>query len=591
MAFAVAPQAQGATFAGTLYYSTFCDVVGTGSHSGSFSGCPAVQGGKRVHSVNFSYTAPGPIVYSGVANIASLEGADALHFDPNNNNLLVGEQAKNKVAEMTTSGGSLVEVLADGSKQTGQAYGITISPDKSFLLTFPNDMNGDALTVNKVSIPLIAGGNGTACSVTGINPGHQPVGGIYINANTLIIGDAADSMTNGAIYTFNPTTCVATQITTVTDDKDGGANVANALPSHGLEWDGSSLMLTGSNLIWQLKLVSGTWHVVSKIATAGSSVWGPDGSFGGADQSTNDGAGHMFVAFNNGNIVFIDYSAAAGGLIENGIIDEQFLTDFLDDIANGGGVIVPQLTITCPVVTTGVLGQPYSSAFVASGGTAPYHFSLFSGNLPPALQLDPNTGAITGSITATGTYTFVGQVTDSTTPQALTATTGQVACSIAIPQQEQAPGRMTSGGSVFLNPPSAKINNGSKISLDAIRVTHGFELHCDPSQVPNNLEINWPGANNGSNNFHLDTLTSAKCTDDPNVDQRPPAAPFDTLVGAGTGKFNNVAGATIEFTLVDGGEPGTKDQAAYLIKDKNGVTVLSVPLTYLTFGNHQAHKN
>jgi hypothetical protein len=89
----------------------------------------------------------------------------------------------------------------------------------------------------------------------------------------------------------------------------------------------------------------------------------------------------------------------------------------------------------------------------------------------------------------------------------------------------------------------------------------------------------------------MDTLTSAVCTDDPNINQKPPkSAPFDTFVGTGTGKLNGVAGATISFTFVDAGEPGTSDTAAYVIKDKNGNTVLTVPATPLTKGNQQTHK-
>jgi len=144
--------------------------------------------------------------------------------------------------------------------------------------------------------------------------------------------------------------------------------------------------------------------------------------------------------------------------------------------------------------------------------------------------------------------------------------TGKLAAPTAV-------GRMTGGGSIFLP--------------DGTRVTHGFEIHCDITDVPNTLEVNWPAANN----FHMDTLTAAKCTDDPNINQKPPkSSPFDTFVGTGTGKLNGVAGASITFTFVDAGEPGTSDTAAYLIKDKDGNTVLSVGATLLTKGNHQAHK-
>jgi hypothetical protein len=135
-----------------------------------------------------------------------------------------------------------------------------------------------------------------------------------------------------------------------------------------------------------------------------------------------------------------------------------------------------------------------------------------------------------------------------------------------------ATGRMTGGGSVIL--------------ADGTRVTHGFEIHCDITDVPNNLEVNWPHANN----FHMDTLTSAVCTDhDPQINNAPPAAEFDTFVGTGTGKLNGVAGATISFTFVDAGEPGTKDTAKYIIKDHLGNVVLNVPTLFLDKGNQQAH--
>ena len=134
------------------------------------------------------------------------------------------------------------------------------------------------------------------------------------------------------------------------------------------------------------------------------------------------------------------------------------------------------------------------------------------------------------------------------------------------------PGRMTGGGSVF-----TKANG---------RVTHGFELHCDPEVGPNNLEINWgPG-----NHFHLEDLTSAVCTDDPNIAPPPPPAGFDTYNGTGTGSCNGVPGASITFTLTDAGEPGKNDTATFNITGCPGGLTLTVSGN-LNKGNHQAHAN
>ncbi|HEY3123571.1 MAG TPA: hypothetical protein VGK70_05870 [Thermoanaerobaculia bacterium] len=133
-------------------------------------------------------------------------------------------------------------------------------------------------------------------------------------------------------------------------------------------------------------------------------------------------------------------------------------------------------------------------------------------------------------------------------------------------------GRMTGGGSIF------RKGGG--------RMTHGFELHCNSAELPNNLEINW----DKGNNFHLETLTSAVCSDDPNINPHPPSAPFDTYVGTGTGTCNGVSGATITFTLTDAGEPGKNDTATFNITGCPGGLTLSVSGN-LKFGNQQAHAN
>ena len=60
--------------------------------------------------------------------------------------------------------------------------------------------------------------------------------------------------------------------------------------------------------------------------------------------------------------------------------------------------------------------QPYRALVWACGGTRPYNFSIISGNLPPGLTLDPDTGLITGTPTTDGTYSFVVRVEDSASP-------------------------------------------------------------------------------------------------------------------------------------------------------------------------------
>jgi hypothetical protein len=88
---------------------------------------------------------------------------------------------------------------------------------------------------------------------------------------------------------------------------------------------------------------------------------------------------------------------------------------------------IPQsLTIKCPA-GTGTVGGYYSSSATVIGGTGPYTFSIASGALPAGLTLNTSTGAVTGTPTKAGTYTFTVKVTDSKGNSA--TSTG---CSIAV---------------------------------------------------------------------------------------------------------------------------------------------------------------
>jgi hypothetical protein len=57
-------------------------------------------------------------------------------------------------------------------------------------------------------------------------------------------------------------------------------------------------------------------------------------------------------------------------------------------------------------------GNSYSQTLSARGGTPPYIFTVNLGALPPGLSLDPNSGAISGTPTTAGSYTFGILLTD-----------------------------------------------------------------------------------------------------------------------------------------------------------------------------------
>jgi hypothetical protein len=68
---------------------------------------------------------------------------------------------------------------------------------------------------------------------------------------------------------------------------------------------------------------------------------------------------------------------------------------------------------TASPLTGGLVGAVYpETTFAATGGTAPYIWSVSSGSLPPGLALSPS-GILVGTPTAAGSHTFTVQISDT----------------------------------------------------------------------------------------------------------------------------------------------------------------------------------
>ncbi|WP_312363719.1 IPT/TIG domain-containing protein [Ensifer sp.] len=93
------------------------------------------------------------------------------------------------------------------------------------------------------------------------------------------------------------------------------------------------------------------------------------------------------------------------------------------------------VTVTAPTLSLspaaggladGTKGTSYSQALSASGGTAPYAYSVTAGALPAGLALDGATGRVSGTPTATGSFGFTVSATDAY------GATGSAAYSLAV---------------------------------------------------------------------------------------------------------------------------------------------------------------
>lgn len=76
------------------------------------------------------------------------------------------------------------------------------------------------------------------------------------------------------------------------------------------------------------------------------------------------------------------------------------------------------ITTTTALVATASFPDAYvnetytSGQFSANGGILPYSWFIETGAIPNGLSLDAETGRVTGTISSTGTYNFIGRVTD-----------------------------------------------------------------------------------------------------------------------------------------------------------------------------------
>jgi hypothetical protein len=73
----------------------------------------------------------------------------------------------------------------------------------------------------------------------------------------------------------------------------------------------------------------------------------------------------------------------------------------------------PVLSITTTSLPNGAVGKAYNENVQTTGGTGALTWSIVAGVLPQNLTLNPTTGAISGTPTATGTSAFTVQVADT----------------------------------------------------------------------------------------------------------------------------------------------------------------------------------
>jgi Putative Ig domain len=150
--------------------------------------------------------------------------------------------------------------------------------------------------------------------------------------------------------------------------------------------------------------------------------------------------------------------------------------------------IAPALTIsTSPgALPNAIVGVPYAFAFQSSGGISPVVWTLASGQLPPGLSLN-STGTLSGTPTATGSFTFTVQASDASSPsQTITINVAITSAPVLV---------ITSAGGAL---PDAPVGKPYSVTLLAAGGTLPFTWTLASGQLPVGLTLSTAGVLSGT---------------------------------------------------------------------------------------------
>lgn len=207
-------------------------------------------------------------------------------------------------------------------------------------------------------------------------------------------------------------------------------------------------------------------------------------------------------------------------------------------------VVAPTVTLTPTSLANGTIATAYSANITASGGSAPYSYSLVSGSLPGGLTLS-NGGSLSGTPNAAGSFSFTVQATDNT------GFTGTRAYNLSVASQAPVTGAVsaTVAANSSANPITLNLSGGAASSVAVSSApSHG-------TASASGLTINYtPTAGySGSDSFTY-TATGAGGTSSPSTVSITVTAPTLAITPATPGLADATQGSAYSASLaVSGG--------------------------------------
>ena len=295
------------------------------------------------------------------------------------------------VSGTPTAGGTFTFTVkaVDSSTGTGPYNGsqvITLTVNAPTITVAPSTL--PAATVAALYSQTITASGGTSTYTFAKTAGSLPAGLTLASNGTL-----SGTPTAGGSFTF---TVTATDSSTGTGPYTGSLSYTLTVTAATVTVAPASLPAATVGAAYsQTITASGGTSPYSFAVTSGSLPAGLSLASGGVLSGTPTAGGTFSFT-----VTATDSSTGAG--------------PYTGSMAYTLTVNAATITVAPASLPAATVGAAYSQTITASGGTSTYSFAVTSGSLPAGLSLATN-GALTGTATAGGSFTFTVTATDSST--------------------------------------------------------------------------------------------------------------------------------------------------------------------------------
>ncbi|MDE1163368.1 MAG: putative Ig domain-containing protein [Acidobacteriaceae bacterium] len=420
----------------TLVEGTDGALYGTASGGGSLSFGTVF---KMTKDGNFTtlHTFTGMNADESNPYVGMIQGDDGLFYGTTNTN---------ETGDTNYFNGSVFSMTADGQTFTTLHHFLTVDgggsdgalvegPDGSFYGANHNYglfLNGDDETGQGSVYKVAKDGTLTVLHLfTGANgDSGRPEGQLTLGTDGNFYGTTTESPST--VYQITPTgtkTILKTMTTSATDGTD-----PLAAPIFGADGNLYGVAGGGANgvgLIYKAVLTPSVAAPVQLALSASTVTLGGSATLNWTVTNAFSDTMRMCAAFVQNNAVGggtwtgVQTGVVAGTLWQgqSTIVPTQSGT-FTYALTCGGTesgfatLTVPAMTATAPTLSNATVGSAYSASFTTSNGLSPLTWSVSAGALPPGLTVNSSNGAISGTPTLAGTYSFTVTVGDSETSPA-----------------------------------------------------------------------------------------------------------------------------------------------------------------------------